>query len=207
MTPNSLLEFAQQLALQGDDPEERFISSGIGWQHYEALLAKLEDSLTYRVTYWQGVLEIVSPSRRHERSKSIIGALLEAYFQENRIRYFPLGSTTLRKEEKRGGTEPDECYCLKTDKELPDLAIEIVVSSGGVNKLDIYQALGVAEVWVWKNEEFEVYRLQGKDYTRLSNSILLPQLDLGLLSEYAKRADVLEAVLEFREQIRQDLSR
>jgi len=76
--------------LQADDPEERQIISGVSWKRYEALLNDLGDSLRYRVTYLDGVLELVSPSRRHERNKTTIGSLLEDYFKQKRIRYFPL---------------------------------------------------------------------------------------------------------------------
>lgn len=140
--------------LQADDPEERQIISGVSWEGYESLLNELGDSLKYRVTYLDGVLELVSASRRHETNKTIIGSLLEAYCQEKRIRYFPLGSTTFRKEEKRGGTEPDESYCIREDKEFPDLAIEVVVTSGGIDKLEVYKRLGVREVWFFKKNQF-----------------------------------------------------
>ena len=60
--------------LQAEDPEERQIISGVSWQGYEALLNEFGDSLRYRVTYLDGVLELVSPSRRHERNKTIIGS-------------------------------------------------------------------------------------------------------------------------------------
>jgi hypothetical protein len=71
-----------------------------------------------------------------------IGMLLEAYFQETRTRFWGLGSTTFRIQAKKGGTEPDECYCIGTEKEFPDLAIEVVLSSGGVDKLAVYKKLG-----------------------------------------------------------------
>ena len=73
--------------------------------------------------------------------------MLEIYFQEKRIRYFPLGSTTFRKQAKIGGVEPDESYCLGIEKEVPDFAIEVVVTSGGIDKLEVYKRLGVTEVW------------------------------------------------------------
>jgi hypothetical protein len=45
-----LKDFAD-IKLVADDPEERFISSGVSWEQYEALLTKLGDSPWYRVTY------------------------------------------------------------------------------------------------------------------------------------------------------------
>ena len=188
--------------LKANDPEERRIISGVSWEQYEVLLSELGDSSWYRVTYLDGVLELMAPSRRHERNKTIIGSLLEAYFQETRTRYFPLGSTTFRKEKKKGGTEPDESYCIDTDKEFPDLAIEVVVTSGGVDKLEVYRRLGVREVWFFKNKQFEVYHLRAEAYQQIAKSEILPDLDLVMLAEYATASDPLEAALEFREKIR-----
>lgn len=189
--------------LKADDPEERQIISGVSWAGYEALLRDLGDSLHYRVTYLDGILELMSPSRRHESNKSVIGSLLEDYLKEKRIRYFPLGSTTFRKQALRGGAEPDESYCIGTEKEFPDLAIEVVISSGGVDKLEIYKRLGVTEVWFFRDDKFEVYSLLGSGYEHLEQSELLPDLDLVLLAQYVTLPDPLDAALAFREKIRE----
>lgn len=188
--------------LNADDPEERQIISGINWSGYEALLTELGESLRYRVTYLDGVLELVSPSRCHERNKTIIGSLVEAYCQEKRIPYFPLGSTTLRQEEKRGGTEPDESYCIGTDKEFLDLAIEVIVTSGGLNKLEVYRRLGVREVWFFKKNQFEIYYLRNEGYEQITKSEVLPHLDFKALAECAIESNPLEAVLKFRDRVR-----
>lgn len=192
--------------IEAVDPEERRIISGVSWEQYEAVLSELGDRPLFRVTYLDGVIEFLASSRRHERNKSTIGSLLEAYFQETRTEYFPLGSTTFRKEEKQAGSEPDESDCVRTEKEFPDLAIEVVVSSGGVEKLEVYQRLGVGEVWFFKkNNQFDIYRLKGNSYEKIETSQLLPDLDLTMLAEYAIAEDPLEAVLEFRDRIREQL--
>jgi Uma2 family endonuclease len=89
--------------LRLDDPEERRIITGVTWEQYETLLAELGDSASCRVAYLDGVLEIVVPSRRHERGKTQIGTFLEIYFLETDTEYFPMGSTTLQKPEKQAG--------------------------------------------------------------------------------------------------------
>ena len=147
-------------------------------------------------------LEIMSPSRSHERFKSVIGSLLEAYFQEQRIRYFPLGSATFRQQEQRGATETDECYCIGTEKDLLDLAIEVVITSGGISKLSVYKKLGIREVWFWQDNQFEVYILGEEDYQTTRNSLLFPDLNLELLASYVVKFDPLEAVLEWRNLVR-----
>jgi Uma2 family endonuclease len=193
------------LALGAEDPEERFLTTGADWQQYESLLTALGDSARYRVTYLEGVLEIMSPSRQHELQKKNISRLLEAYFEETRTRFWGLGSTTFRWQEQRGGTEPDECYCLDEEKTLPDLAIEVVITGGGIDKLEVYRRLGVKEVWFWHNRRFEVYHLQGQQYALSFQSVLLPNLNFAVLAEYAVKPDPLEALLEYRQRLRQDV--
>ena len=206
MTSMLLHDKAVALALGAEDPEERFLTTGVDWQQYESLLAQLRDSARYRVTYLEGMLDIMSPSRQHELQKKNISRLLEAYFEETRTRFWGLGSTTFRRQEQQGGTEPDECYCLGEEKTFPDLAIEVVVTGGGIDKLEVYKRLGVKEVWFWHNQHFEVYHLHGAQYVLRSSSALLPTLNLAVLAEYALRSDPLEALLQYRQRLQQDLA-
>jgi Uma2 family endonuclease len=199
-----LRDQAVALALGAEDPEECFITTGVDWDQYEGLLATLGESTRYRVTYLEGMLAIMSPSRQHELQKKNISRLLEAYFEETRTRFWGLGSTTFRQQAQRGGTEPDECYCLGEEKAFPDLAIEVVFTSGGIDKLEVYRRLGVKEVWFWRNQQFEVYHLHGEQYNLRSTSVLLPDLDLAMLAEYAVQSDPLTALLTYRARLRQD---
>ncbi|AGY60608.1 Uma2 family endonuclease [Gloeobacter kilaueensis] len=193
--------------LQIDDPEERRTISNVRWAQYEVLLCDLGETAHYRVAYLDGVLEIVSPSRRHESAKTRIGTLLEVYFLETNTEYFPAGSTTLRNEEQQAGIEPDESYCIGSDKDCPDLAIEVVVTSGSINHLELYRRLGVQEVWSWQNSQFSIYHLreespvrwiQTSGYEAIEGSELLPGLDMRLLSACVRNPNPLSAAKEFR---------
>ena len=197
--------------LQVQDPEEKRLITGVSWEQYEALLAALGDSPGYRVTYLDGVLEIMSPSRRHESGKKRIGTLLEIYFVETDTEFFPLGSTTFRSPGQRGGTEPDESYCLGTEKDFPDLAIEVVITSGGLDRLEVYSRLGVAEVWFWQDDRFSLYHrredrlaefLRTYGYEAIAQSQLLPRLDIELLATLVRHPQPLAAAKEFRQRLR-----
>ena len=123
--------------------EQRVLLHGVDWGQYEALLDVLADDFpTLRLSYLEGTLEIMTNSPEHEDLKKMIGMLVEAYLQETRTRFHAGGSTTFRKAAKQRGLEPDECYCLGEKKEFPDLAIEVVISSGLVDKLEIYRGPG-----------------------------------------------------------------
>jgi len=203
-------------ALQSQDPEDRYSTDGVNWQQYEALLAKLGDSPGFRVTYLDGVLEIVSPSLRHEGTKSRIGDLLLLYFLETDTLYYPKGSTTFRQQERRGGTEADESYCIGTDKALPDLVIEVVITSGGINRLEVYNRLRVPEVWFWHQEHFSLYHLREDTphtfirtygYEAITHSELLLHLDVEFLAACVRHPNPLTAAKEFRQRLRERLAR
>ena len=196
-----LLNDFLNLKIETNDPEERFITSGVSWKAYESLVASLGNSSRYRVAYLLETLEIMSPSRSHELDKENIGRLLEAYLEQKRIRFWGLGSTTFKSEDKQVGKEPDKCYCIDTDKDIPDLAIEVVYTSGGVDTLEIYKRLGVGEIWFWQSQQLKVYCLVNDSYQQRSLSRLLPNLDLALLAQYVMIDDPLEAIIQWRKQI------
>ncbi|HYX14079.1 MAG TPA: Uma2 family endonuclease [Nostoc sp.] len=195
-----------------DDPEERFISSGVSWESYESLLVKLENNSHYRVTYLDGILEIVSPSIRHEKIKTNLGMLLERFFYSKRIRFVPMGSSTFRNKARKAGAEPDECYCIGEEKSVPDLAIEVVLTSGNISKLEIYRRLGVAEVWFWERNQFKLYHLRDTSqedqatvytdtygYEQITTSEILPGLNISLLEQCITISDSIQAVDEFEQ--------
>lgn len=195
--------------LQINDPEERRTVIPVSWSQYEALLSDLGDQSSYRVSYLDGVLEIVAPSRRHEGGKTRIGTLLEIYFLETNTEYFPTGSTTFRKSEQQAGVELDESYCIGTDKEFPDLAIEVVVTSGGINRLALYQRLEVQEVWFWQENRLAIYHLRQDSkqftstfgYEAINRSEVLPKLNIELLTECIQNPNPLAAAKQFRQGI------
>jgi Uma2 family endonuclease len=208
---SSLKELIDDPELAGiDDPEERFTTSEVNWQQYEAVRRKLEDNSHYRITYLDGVLEILSPSLRHEKLKKRLATLVEFYLQRKRIKHTPMGSPTVRKQLKTAGAEPDECYCIGEEKSIPDLAIEVVITSGSIDKLETYRRLEVTEVWMWKVNRLTLYRLREETpseflethgYERLASSELLPELNLSLLEQCVLISDQIEAIDEFEQGI------
>lgn len=203
----SIAEKLDNLQRHTTDSEQLVIINDISWQMYESLLADVEDNSHLRIAYLEGILEIMSPSRRHEFIKTNIGRLLDVYFEETRTRFYGLGSTTFRQESVARGIEPDECYCINCEKQVPDIAIEVIVSSGGINSLKIYRGLQVPEVWFWESNSFTLYCLDGESYQLVARSKFLPQLDLSLLAEYVIFPEPMDAVIEFRQKIREQIQK
>ncbi len=82
------------------------------------------------------------------------------------------------------------------------LAIEVIYTSGGIDTLEIYRRIGIIEVWFWQNNRFTIYYLQGDRYEQIQQSQLLPSLDFALLTQYVLISDPLEAIIEWRKQIK-----
>jgi len=110
--------------------------------------------------------------------------------------YYRRGSFTLQKTGFAAG-EPDESYCLHTLKPLPDLVIEVVIASGLRNKLALYQALQIPEVWLWENDDLQFYCLIDGAYHVSAQSYLLPDLRAKQLAQYVTWSDQFAAVLAF----------
>jgi Uma2 family endonuclease len=187
------------LSVQSDtDREQRLLMPGTyNWQEFEALEALLAESPGLRITYLDGSIELMTLGESHEQIKSLIGMFLEAYFIASNIEFIPVGSATRRGEAKGTSFEPDESYYLGTKKENPDLAIEVILTSGNLAKLEKYRRFQIPEVWLWENNQLRVYQLTSDSYQLVENSPLLPQLDLVLLVRCVQMPSRLEAMKAF----------
>jgi Uma2 family endonuclease len=179
--------------------------SDVTWE----TLAKLDEDMAgtgARLTYLDGLLEIIAPlSDEHETPKKTCAQLIEAYMRVKKIRFYASGSATLGMKAVGARKEPDESYSLGEHKSIPDLAIEITTTSGGIDVLEIYQRIGVQEVWFWEDGVIEVYVLLSPSaqaelstgYELVRQSELLPNLDLRSLEFHSRMADQYDAVEAF----------
>jgi Uma2 family endonuclease len=179
--------------------DQIIIFHDVSWEHYEQLLEIRGDKSVPRITYLEGEVEIMSPSRDHEQIKSFIGRLVETWCIDRGIEMSPYGSWTLKEKKKARGAEADECYIFGTElRERPQLAIEVEWSRGSIDKLDVYRKLGVDEVWIWRKGVIEIHILIGEGFKRSQRSRILPDLDLGLLTSMLGRDTLTQAVRDFR---------
>ncbi len=180
--------------------EQHFTWRGLTWHQFKAIQASFEEVCNVRLFYCDGVLEIVGISKPHEAFQSIIGVLLAIYFEVREIEFFPSGAYSQIVENKVE-YQADLSYCFGTDKDVPDLCVEVVITSGSLIKLQKYRLMGVSEVWFWEDGTLELYYLQEQGYERIASSELLPELDLSLLKRCILFASPLEALKEFRKGI------
>jgi Uma2 family endonuclease len=168
-------------------PPERFLLSGVRWQTYREL-RDLPENERARMTYDGGDLEIRSPSRRHEHYARLIERLIHVWTEELGIEIQSCGSMTMQRDDLQRGFEPDNCYyvshlgLVRGKEELdfsvdptPDLAIEIEVSRKAINKMAIYAAFGVPEVWRYDGQTLQAHVLVEGRYQVQSRSDCFPE--------------------------------
>ncbi|MGB7415540.1 MAG: Uma2 family endonuclease [Thermosynechococcaceae cyanobacterium] len=187
--------------------ETPLLFEGLTWREFKAV-EQLLDRPGYRLSFLDGVLEIVPvPSEAHETVKKRIAALLELYLLMAGFDFTPTGSMTLESESGRVKREADESYKLASGKSRPDLAIEVVFSSGGIHKLEAYRRLKIAEVWFWEDGMLEIYHLRDKgdllEYELIEQSEAIPGIDLTLLLRCIRTTNHVDAVRTWQQGIQQ----
>ncbi|MEA5469385.1 Uma2 family endonuclease [Spirulina sp. 06S082] len=181
---------------------EPILIAELTWREFKAV-EQLIDRPGVRLSFLDGVLEIHKmPSKRHETIKERIGALLEIYLESLGLDFTPTGSMTLESESGQVKREGDKSYELGPDREQPDLVIEVVVTSGGIDKLEAYKRLNIPEVWFWIGDRLLLYSLQNEGYEAISQSQLLPHLDVNLFQSCIAMENHRRSLRQFRDEIK-----
>jgi Uma2 family endonuclease len=186
-----------------DDVDQRVVLEGVTWEDYERLLELRGERPMPRMTYLEGTLELMTTSKEHEKQKKKLARLLEMWATERGILFEGFGNYTIKERAVKRGLEPDECYVVgAVDRERPDIAIEIVWTSGGIPKLEVYRLLGVREVWFWQRGKIAFHALRGDRYEPIDQSEVLPDVDAALLAECMRTPSQTEAVQLLRQRMR-----
>ncbi len=181
-------------------PESTTVLNGVRWETYQGLALDLGENPSKTLTYDQGILEIMTPLPEHEINKGFLGRLVQATTEVLGIDILSLCSTTLSREDLQKGIEPDKCYYITNEALMrgkinfdfkvdptPDLAIEIDITSSSLNRLSIYQALGVGEIWRFDDQDLFIYCLEEGGYKEHEFSQVLPILSKSLILRFLKR--------------------
>lgn len=206
------------MSVAAPQAENRVVLRNISWATFEALLAETDRRGT-RFTYDRGVLEIMSPSREHERIKRLIGRMIEAMTEELGIPISSAGSTTLKSPLKERGVEPDECYYVANEERVrgrddldlevdppPDLAVEVDITASSIPQLGVYAALGVPEVWLCDGASIAAHQLQADGgYSKQPRSPSFPFLPLDQVERFLHERNAFDEttwIRRFRDWVR-----
>lgn len=133
-------------------------------------------------------------------------------------------STTYNREDLDKGIEADDCYYLEheplvrdkdeIDLEVdppPDLAVEVQVSRSALDRMGIYAAMKVPEVWRFDGDRIHVHVL-GPDglYTIVERCPHFPFLPMHELEAFLRRRndmDETQLVKQFRQWVREQIAK
>jgi Uma2 family endonuclease len=185
--------------------ESPLLFESLTWREFKAV-EQLLDRPGYRLSFLDGTLEIKRmPGEPHETVKARIGALVELYLLMAGYDFTPTGPMTIENEAIAVKREADKSYKLSPGRSRPDLVIEVVFTSGGINKLETYKRLKIPEVWFWEDGVLQVYHLRVEEdmlrYEKISSSEELQGIDLELLVRCIGMANHAEAVKTFQQSL------
>ncbi len=195
---------------------DRVVLYQISWQQFENLLQDLGENRSARIAYDNGTLELMTPLPEHEYFKQAISILVEDAAEVLELDYECFGSTTWKREIKKAGIEPDNCFYFQNESLIrgklifdlnydppPDLALEIDLTHKSLDRFPIYGRLGVPEIWCYDSGELKIYQLEGDKYYETEQSLVFPNLRIkeipALIQKYrmAGRRGFRKAVREW----------
>jgi Uma2 family endonuclease len=181
--------------------EQRTVLQNISWETFEALLTETGEDRGSRFAYECGTLEIMTPLFEHENPKIQFDRFIFALVEELEIDIKSAGSTTLKRQIAKRGIEPDNCYYIQSEPIVrgrqtldletdppPDLAIEIDITSSSVNKLAIYSALAVPELWRYNGRDLKFYQLVEGQYVEREFSIAFATVSVSEISRFIEQS-------------------
>ncbi len=166
-------------------PGHQVLLQDVSWTELEQILEEFGEHRATRLSYSNGLLEIMTPLPEHEDDKAIISDLVKILLEELGREFRNLGSTTFKHELMDQAVEPDECFYIQHEAVIrgkkridlsidppPDLAIAIDITAR--TRLNNYEKLGIPELWRYDGQVLEIYCLQDGQYVSSTQSLQFP---------------------------------
>ena len=171
----------------------------VSWETYERLLSDDEERRVPRMTYDQGVLELVTPSMPHEEDARTLARVVDIVAANLGIPIRSVGSTTFRRKDLERGFEPDASFYIQSEERIrgqqtvdlsadppPDIVLEMEVSRSAIDKLGLFASMSIPEVWRCDGQRVSIFILDRERhrYRESSHSLALPSLTSEALTRF-----------------------
>jgi Uma2 family endonuclease len=169
----------------------------VSWDTYERLLADDEERRVPRMTYDQGVLELVTPSTPREEDARVIEHLVYIVAAIMGVPIRSVGATTFRRRDLKRGVEPDASFYIQSEERIrgkrevdltidppPDVVLEMEMSRSAINKMQLFASMGIPEVWRCDGRRVTILIRDGDAYQESSASAALPVLTREALERF-----------------------
>ncbi|BAZ02351.1 hypothetical protein NIES37_63630 [Tolypothrix tenuis PCC 7101] len=200
--------------------EKRVTLNNISWNAYEQILDALGDNRAALITYYQGVLEIMTPLEEHETSSENIGMLIQILTEELNLNIKSMASTTLKIPNSKIGAEPDKCYYIQNEPAVrgktvdlavdppPDLILEVDITHTDINKKQLYQEMKVPEFWCYNGSKLTIYVLTQGEYQESATSAIFPILTKSMVYDFLAQCKIqgeTQTKRAFRKMLREQI--
>lgn len=199
-------------------PEATLTLHGVTWETYEELLESVGEAPALRISYNEGVMQIMTVSFEHEYFAEVIERLVDRLSMILRVKIIFFGRATMKRQKKLKGSEPDACFYVQSAAVIgnrfrlnldsdppPDIVVEIDIHHESLSKFPIYAGLGVPEIWHYDGQKLTIHQLQNDQYAETPISPSLPMLTSAVLRDFLDRSqsqDQYETLLAFEDWLR-----
>jgi len=136
-----------------------------------------EERRVPRMTFDEGVLELVTPSLPHEKDALAITRIVDIVAAIIGVPILSAGGTTYRRKDLRRGFEPGASFYIQNESRVrdrpeinlavdppPDVVLEIEMSRSALDKLPLFASMGIPEVWRCDGQQVTVLILDQDHY-------------------------------------------
>ncbi|MGB3612207.1 MAG: Uma2 family endonuclease [Elainellaceae cyanobacterium] len=160
----------------GGSLSEKRVSLCVDWERFQTIFDALGSDRTAQLTYYSGLLEIMTPLEPHENASGLLGQFVEIVTEELGLTIKTMGSTRLARQDLGSSAEPDKGYYIANEPLVrgrqvnlavdppPDLVVEVDITHTDIDKNALYAKLGVPEFWRYNGQNLTIYQLQGGSY-------------------------------------------
>lgn len=201
--------------------EQRTLLRNISWQTFKAMLVDMGSERATRLAYDKGLVEIMTPLMPHENSNRLIEVFVGVLCEELGLEIKRAGSLTLTRDDLERGAEPDSSYYIQNEPLVrdkaeidldndppPDLVLEVEYSRSRIDKLSLYAAMGIPEVWRYNGSVLRIYRLESGQYVQCNNSPTFTPIAVTEIPKFlqqSRKVGEITCTRNFRNWIRQQL--
>ncbi len=199
--------------------EQRLVLEDISWQQFEAILAETGADRTSRFTFDRGRLEMMTPLEEHDRCHKLIESLILVLVEVMKLQVEGYKAPTLKRPDLGLAVEPETGYYLQhvaavqgkaaIDLALdppPDLILDVSLSKSTLDRLALYAALSVPEVWCYVSQpgddflkgQLQIYGLDAQGYAVSAYSFAFPFLPAGRILQFIDESDALGLMTALR---------
>jgi Uma2 family endonuclease len=181
--------------------DRRLVLEGVSWETYQRLSHEIGETRGIRLSFANGVLEIMAPDPGHEIPVDVLEDVVKTSADTMGLDWLNIKASQLDHPDHESGGQPDACFYFTEATTLnasetkidaiihpPELVIEVDRTSPSKWKDLHYARIGVPEFWRYDKGALRILRLEGQEYVEELRSVRFPWLSGDRITLVVKEA-------------------